>query len=97
MRRRHTGLRTERQSTRGGNTHTDRTRIHTHTHTHTQNKRTTITRSVVEREIVGSRRFRGCLLVPQSREREAIMQTVGYEAYDEKILSMNLWIAIVLS
>jgi hypothetical protein len=80
MRGRHKGVRTETQGVRDGATHMDNT--HTHTHTHTQNTRTctALTRFVVEGEIVGNGRFRGCLLVSEDSEREAIVRTVKYEA-----------------
>ncbi len=62
------------------NTNTNRTEVvieHAHTYRNTCD---TLTRFVVQREIVGSARFRYSWLVPKNREREAIFLTVRYEA-----------------
>jgi hypothetical protein len=58
------------------NTNKNRTDVvtqHAHTHRSTCN---TLTRCVVQREIGGSGRSRGCWRVPKNREREAIVRTV---------------------
>ena len=53
------------------NTSTNRKEVVTeHAHTY-RNTCDTLTRFVVQKEIVGSGRFRDCWLVPKNREREA--------------------------
>jgi hypothetical protein len=58
------------------NTNTNRTKVVTEH----RNTCDTPTRFVVQREIVGSGRFRCCWLVPKNSEREAIVRTVRHEA-----------------
>ena len=48
------------------------TRVHTETHA-------TPTRFVVEREIVGTGRFRSCWLVPENKEREDNVRSVRHD------------------
>ncbi len=69
MRGRHKRSQTDRVP-RDGDSDRHGQNIHTHTHTYTHMHRT-LTWFVVQREIVGSGRFRGCLLVPEDRERDA--------------------------